>query len=399
MVKSRVAIFQTGKSPNEEEIREKVRAAVEAVGGMGRFVKSGDLVIIKPNLVISMAADTGATVDWRVTRAVSDLVKEQGGRAVIGESCGTGGDTEKVFQKTGHASLRERGYEVVDFKKIENVEVSIPNARVIQKVQIPVLVKQADVIINIPKIKTHDQIPMSGALKNMKGALAEKEKNRLHKDGLNQGVAEINAFLRPKLVVFDGIIAQEGLGPVFGDPVEMDLIIAADDQVAVDTVVCHIMEIDPRQVLCIRYAEEMGLGTGDLEKIEIIGKRIHDVKRRFKSPEEDIKKIEVPGFQLLFNETSCTGCRNTMYSVIKDMQTKGMLEYLKGVKVVAGAMEELPDLDRKDMVLVGACTAKLKKEGIRFAPGCPPRNYWVIEAITGTGQRSRGADFRSKAEK
>ena len=399
MEKSRVAIFQTRKSPEEEEIREKVRAAVDAVGGMGRFVKAGDLVIIKPNLVISMPAETGATVDWRVTRAVADLVRERKGRAVIGESCGTGGDTEKVFQKTGHAALRERGYEVVDFKKIENVEVSIPNAQVIQKVQIPVLVKQADAIINIPKIKTHDQIPMSGALKNMKGALAEKEKNRLHKDGLNQGVAEINALLRPKLVVFDGIIAQEGLGPVFGDPVEMDLIIAADDQVAVDTVVCHIMEIDPQQVLCIRYAEEMGLGTSDLEKIEIIGKKIHDVKRRFKSPEEDIKKIEVPGFQLLFNETSCTGCRNTMYSVIKDMQNKGLLEFLKGVKVVAGAMEELPDLDRQDMVLVGACTAKMRKEGIRFAPGCPPRNYWVIEAITGAAQQSRGADFRSTVEK
>ena len=399
MEKSHVAIFQTRKSPEEEEIREKVREAVDAVGGMGRFVKAGDLVIIKPNLVISMAAETGATVDWRVSRAVADLVRERKGRAVIGESCGTGGDTEKVFQKTGHAALRERGYEVVDFKKIENVEVSIPNAQVIQKVQIPVLVKQADAIINIPKIKTHDQIPMSGALKNMKGALAEREKNRLHKDGLNQGVAEINALLRPKLVVFDGIIGQEGLGPVFGDPVEMDLIIAADDQVAVDTVVCHIMEIDPKQVLCIRYAEEMGLGTSDLEKIEIIGKKINDVKRRFKSPEEDIKKIEVPGFQLLFNETSCTGCRNTMYSVIKDMQNKGLLEFLKGVKVVAGAMEELPDLDRQDMVLVGACTAKMRKEGIRFAPGCPPRNYWVIEAITGAAQQSRGADFRSQVEK
>jgi hypothetical protein len=304
-----------------------------------------------------------------------------------------------VFQNTGHARLRDRGYEVVDFKKIENVEMTIPNAQVIQKVMIPTLVKQADVIINIPKIKTHDQIPMSGALKNMKGALAEKEKNRLHKDGLNQGVAEINALLRPKLVVVDGIIAQEGLGPVFGDPVEMDLIMAGEDSVAVDTVICNIMEIDPKQVLCIRFAEEMGLGTGDLSKIEIIGKKINEVKRRFKSAEEDIKKIEVPGFQLLFNETSCTGCRNTMYSVIKDMQTKGLLDYLKGLTVVAGAMEQLPDLDPRSMVLVGACTAKLKKEGIRFAPGCPPRNYWVIEAITGAAQQSRGADFRSNVEK
>ncbi len=399
MTKSRVAVVQTGRNPGEEEIRAKVREAVEAVGGMGRFVNPGHLVILKPNLVISMPSETGATVDWRVTRAVADLVREQKARAVIGESCGTGGDTEKVFQKTGHAALRERGYEVVDFKKVENVAVEIPGAQVIRKVQIPLLVRQANAIINIPKMKTHDQIPMSGALKNMKGALAEKEKNRLHKDGLNQGVAEINALLRPKLAVVDGIIAQEGLGPVFGDPVEMDLILAGADSVAVDTVMCHIMEIDPRQVFCLRYAEEMGLGTSDLKKIEILGRKIQEVKRRFKSSEEDIKKIEVPGFQLLFNERSCTGCRNTVYSVIKDMQTKGLLESLKGVKVVAGAMEELPDLDRKDMVLVGTCTAKMREEGIRFAPGCPPRNYWVIEAITGAAQQSRGADFRSKVEK
>jgi hypothetical protein len=88
-----------------------------------------------------------------------------------------------------------------------------------------------------------------------------------------------------------------------------------------------------------------------------------------------------------------------MYSVIKDMQGKGLLDYLKGLKVVAGAMEELPDLNRQDIVLVGACTAKMKKEGIRFAPGCPPRNYWVIEAITGAAQQARSTDFRAKVEK
>jgi len=399
MEKSRVAIMKTGKNPGEEEIREQVREAIAALGGMKRFARRGDLVILKPNLVISMPAETGATVDWRISKAVADMAREQGARPVIGESCGTGGDTEKVFQKTGYDKLREQGYEVVDFKKIENVEVSIPHAQVVPKLMIPKLVKEADGIINIPKIKTHDQIPMTGALKNMKGALAEKEKNRLHRDGLSRGVAEINTIFPVKLVVADGIIAQEGLGPVFGDPVEMDLILAGDDSVAVDTVICHIMEIDPKEVLLIKYAEELGLGAMDLKKIEIIGKKIHEVKRRFKSPEEDVKKIEIPGFQLLFNEASCTGCRNTVYSVIKDMQTKGLLESLKGVKVVAGAMEELPDLDPNDLVLVGACTAKARKEGIRFAPGCPPRNYWVIEAITGTTQQSRGADFRGKVEK
>jgi uncharacterized protein (DUF362 family) len=400
MAKSRVAILQTGKNPAEAEIRETVRSAVEAVGGMRRFVRPKDLVIIKPNLVISLPAETGATVDWRVTRTVAELVREAGGRPVIGESCGTGGDTEKVFEKTGHAALRDQGYEVVDFKKIEDVELSIPGAQVIREVKVPRLVHEADVIINIPKIKTHDQIPMSGALKNMKGALAEKEKNRLHKDGLNQGVAEINALLKPKLVIVDGIIAQEGLGPVFGDPVEMDLILAGADSVAIDTVLCRIMEIDPNEVLCIRFAEEMGLGTSRMEEIEIIGRPIREVQRRFKSPEEDTKKIEVPGLRLLWDETSCTGCRNTMYSVIKDMQSKKLLHHLEDLTVIAGEIDRIPqEVDRSRLVLVGVCTAKRREEGIRWAPGCPPRNYWVIEAITGAQQQARSTDLRNKIEK
>jgi uncharacterized protein (DUF362 family) len=160
---------------------------------------------------------------------VADLVQEHGGRVVIGESCGTGGDTEKVFKTTKYDILRNQGYEVIDFKKIENVEVTIPNAKVIKSLMIPELVKRADVIINVPKIKTHDQLLMSGALKNMKGGLAEKEKHRLHREGLSQGIADINVLLRPKLVVVDGIICQQGLGPVFGEPVEMNLIIAGDD--------------------------------------------------------------------------------------------------------------------------------------------------------------------------
>jgi uncharacterized protein (DUF362 family) len=400
MGKSRVAIVKTRKNPGEREIGNKVREAINAIGGMTRFIKQGDLVIVKPNLVISMAANTGATTDWRISKAVVDLVREQGGHAVIGESCGTGGDTEKVFKTTGYDILRDQGYEVIDFKKIENIEVSAPNAKIIKQFMIPVLVKQADVIINLPKIKTHDQLLMSGALKNSKGGLAEKEKNRLHREGLSQGIADINAILRPKLVVVDGIVGQQGLGPVFGEPVEMNLIIAGDDPVAVDTVLCHIMEIQPDDVPCIKFAQEMGIGTMAMERIQIYGKEISQVKRRFRLPEEDIKKIQIPGFRMIFSEKSCTGCRNTMYSVIKDMETKGLMDALNGLTVLVGEAESIPeDLDIKNLVLVGACTAKNRAEGIRYAPGCPPRNYWVIEAITGVAQQARTTDLRQKIEK
>lgn len=117
MDKSRIAIVKTRRNPGEEEIKKKVREAIEAIGGVRRFVTSGDLVIVKPNLVISMTANTGATTDWRVSKAVADLVQEHGGRVVIGESCGTGGDTEKVFKTTEYDILRNQGYEVIDLRK------------------------------------------------------------------------------------------------------------------------------------------------------------------------------------------------------------------------------------------------------------------------------------------
>lgn len=396
--KSHVAILKTPPDPGIDKIAEIVRKSINAIGGMQRFVKRGDLVILKPNLVITMTADTGTTVDWRVSKAVADLVKEQGARPVICESCGTGGDTEKVFEITGYDKLRNDGYEVVDLKKIKNKIVAIPNALAIKELKVPELVTEADVIISIPKIKTHDQIAMSGALKNMKGAIGEKEKNRLHKEALNEGIADINLFLRPTLTIVDGIIAQEGLGPVFGDPVEMNLIIAGDDLVAVDTVLCKIMEIDPLQVNHIRFAEKLGLGTMNLEQMEIIGEDINRIKHKFKAPEEDLKKIEVPGFQMIFNEKTCTGCRNTMYSVIKDMQEKELIAHLNGLTAVVGEVDELPDIPHENMVLVGVCTAKNRVEGIRYAKGCPPRNFWVIEAIVGAPQQSRGNDHRQTVE-
>lgn len=86
-----------------------------------------------------------------------------------------------------------------------------------------------------------------------------------------------------------------------------------------------------------------------------------------------------------------------MYSVIKDMDTKGLTDSLKNLTVLVGEMEELPQAGG-NLVLVGVCAGQKRKEGIRYAPGCPPRNYWVIEAITGTTQKARTTDFREKVE-
>ncbi len=149
----------------------------------------------------------------------------------------------------------------------------------------------------------------------------------------------------------------------------MNLSIAGDDPVAVDTILCHITGVDPNDVLHIQFAAEMGLGTMDMRKMEILGEKVDRVKRRFKMADEDTKKIQIPGFQMLMSEKSCTGCRATMYSVLKDMEMKGLMDHLKGLKVIVGEFQEElpPDIDKKNLVLVGACTAKKRKEFQRSA--------------------------------
>jgi len=229
----------------------------------------------------------------------------------------------------------------------------------------------------------------------MKGALAEKEKNRLHKDGLNQGVAEINALLKPKLVVVDGIIGQEGLGPVFGDPVEMDLILAGADSVAVDTVLCRIMEIDPKEVLCIRYAEEMGLGTSRMDEIEIFGKPIGRCSA-ISNPRGGCEEDRSPGVAAPLERNLLH--RMPEHDVQRDQRHAVEEAPSPSREPDRDRRRDRPDpqeVDRSKLVLVGACTAKRREEGIRWAPAAPPE---LLGDRGDHGDAAAGAQHRSEEQ-
>jgi len=117
------------------------------------------------------------------------------------------------------------------------------------------------------------------SLKNMMGALASK--GSMHTRSLSEKISDLASILRPSLSVVDGIIASEG-HETSGNPVEMNLLIAGTDPVAVDAVGAAVMGISPRDVKHLRLAEEKGLGTCDLEEITILGEPIEKVKRKFR---------------------------------------------------------------------------------------------------------------------
>ena len=384
--RSTVAIVRRPTPPSDEDVDLMVREAVRLSGGLQDLISRGATVIIKPNLLAPAGPERGATTDPRICMSLADQVRELGAHPVIAEGSAIGEDTEESFRVCGYDLLRSQGYELIDLKKAKTVKVPVPGGTVLSELDLPELVVNADAIINVPKIKPHDQVRATLAIKNIKGVLPDTLKKKFHTTfGVFRAVAELNTVLKPVLSVVDGIIAQEGLGPLFGTPVDMGLVIAGRDPVALDTITGLLMGIEPSKMETTKYAAELGLGTMDLNMIDVVGVPVEKVRRRFKLASEALEEALFlpPGFELLFNEMACTGCRTGVLSTIRDLEIEGGTDVLRDVRIVAGKMDAPPPASDKRTLFVGVCTARFKTLG-EYVQGCPPNNVDILSAITGT---------------
>ncbi len=382
MSRSLVAIVKTGKRPTLQQVEEAVRRAMELAGGLKGIVAAGSLVLIKPNLVaVPPSPDAGACTRASVCKAVADMVAELGGRPVIAESSARGQDTEKVMGVMGYDLLRQQGYEVIDLKKTKTMRLPLAGGQVLREVTSFQLAVQAQTIISVPVMKTHDQTDITLSLKNLKGLVTDAEKRRIHQLGLFEGISDLNAFFRPAFAVVDGITGQEGLGPVYGSPVDMGLVIAGRDLVAVDAITSEVMGFDPQELRVLRIASERGLGLLARDRIEVVGEAVKEVQRRFLRMEEDHRIQQVEGLQVLHAEGSCTGCRNGVLSSLFDMIQAGTIHQAQGLTVVTGGAIPAPGTSAEKVVPVGICCPQCLRALPRYVKGCPPNNVDIVQAI------------------
>jgi uncharacterized protein (DUF362 family) len=380
--KSRVSIVRADPHDGFPAVKDAVRTALDLIGGVRDLIRPGCLVLIKPSWVAPpVEREAGCITDPHIPRAIADLVKELGARAVIAESSAVGVDTDKVLQASGYRELAEMGYEIVNLKKTPWVETPCPEGRVFDRVPVWELTQKADVIISVPKLKTHDQTEMTCAIKNLKGLLTDSGKRAMHQEGLFEGVIDLMSALKPCLTVVDATICQEGLGPIFGRPVHMGVILAGRDLVAVDATCARLIGLDPRETLLTVNAAARALGVMDSEHIEVCGVPLEAVRRRFMRAHED-RPVVVDGFDLVIGEATCTGCRNTVLSALVDMKNADQLEYLPGVAVVVGGAPDCQALGDKTIVTVGKCVPVSSRTS-RHVTGCPPNNALIVKAIVG----------------
>lgn len=261
-------------------VRAAVEALLEPLGGIGAFVAPGQKVLLKPNLLAGKPPEKAVTTHPALVRAVAELVLEAGGVVSLGDSPGIG-SAASVARKCGiMAVVEELGVEFTPFE--ESVAIQ-PHGRSFQQLEVAKALLEADVVINLPILKTHQMMGLTCAVKNMFGAVVGLRKPRLHlQAGSDKALfalmlLELCEQLAPTLSIVDAVVGMEGDGPGSGEPVQIGALLAGANPLAVDTVATELVGLKPAQVWTQRLALETHRRGARLEEVDILGERLENV--------------------------------------------------------------------------------------------------------------------------
>ncbi len=254
---------------------QSVRKAVDRAFEIFPLELVGKKVLIKPNVLRSSEAEEGICTNPAVLRAVVEKVETmKPASIVVGDNPGlfNYGANEESFEKAGLIEAAKGYYRNIgtDSRKVDFNPDYMPT------VTISSIVSDADIIISLPKFKTHGLTVMTGAIKNSYGILPGAQKARLHKAAgsprrFHEMLVDVFRLRVPDLFIMDAVVGMEGNGPASPDLRDIGLILASDNAVALDSVVASMMGCDPGRLRFLQKAKEVGLGDYDLSSIEIIG--------------------------------------------------------------------------------------------------------------------------------
>ena len=255
---------------------DSVREAVDRAFEIFPMNLTGKKVLIKPNALRTSQADEAIVTHPSLVRAVVEKVESLNpAEIVVGDNPGvvSYGANEECFEKTGLMEAA-KGYYV----NIGNDSVKVDfNPAFMSSVSVSKMVKDADIMISLPRFKTHGLTVISGALKNSYGILPGAQKARLHKAAgtparFQEVVVDVFKIRVPDLFIVDAVVGMEGNGPASPDLRDIGLVLAADNAVAMDSVIATMMGCDPARLRALQKAKEDGLGDYNLNTINIIGK-------------------------------------------------------------------------------------------------------------------------------
>ena len=257
-----------------------VRAALDELlaplGGMKAFVSRGDVVLLKPNFLLSKAVAKAVTTHPEVILAVGEAALEAGAaKVLIGDSPGFGSGLG-VARKIGlNEPARERDLQLRDF--VNPAVVENPEGLRYKRFELERTALEVDKIINLAKVKTHQQMFLTLAVKNMFGCVVGVRKGAWHFEAGRDAeifatmLLDLHYRLRPALNILDGIIMMEGNGPGAGDPRQLGLLMASTDAVALDRTMCEVLGLPLDRLHTHEMARKLSVGVHDPDQIAFAG--------------------------------------------------------------------------------------------------------------------------------
>jgi uncharacterized protein (DUF362 family)/Pyruvate/2-oxoacid:ferredoxin oxidoreductase delta subunit len=276
---------------------ENVHLAIDQAFELFPLRVEGKKVLLKPNVLRASTAQESIVTHPVVLRAVVEKVEATGAASiVVGDNPGlfNYGANEETFTKTGLMEAAKGHYQNIgnDSRKVDF------NAKFMQTVTVSSAVLEADIVISLPKFKTHGLTVLTGAIKNSYGILPGAQKAMLHKaagspERFHEVIVDVFRLRVPDLFIVDAVVGMEGNGPASPDLRNIGLILASDNAVATDAVIATMMGCDPGRLRFLQKAKEAGLGDYHLDSIEVIGEL---------KPLPDFKLPPLGGEAILHNE-------------------------------------------------------------------------------------------------
>lgn len=313
-----------------DDVAAALERALACFGGMGAFVRPGQRVMLKVNLLNKNAPENAVTTHPAVVRAIVRAVRGAGaGDVAIGDSPGgrtTPASVRALFQVSGMAEVAEQEGARLVLLDDDVVRRPAPGGRLYTSFNLGREAVDADVLINVPRLKTHGFMQMTGAVKNLFGCIPGLEKAQFHvkvpdRDDFADMLVDLLLACHPALTIMDGIVGMEGEGPSAGRPKQIGALLVSPDAPALDVVAASIAGFDPMDVYTVAAANRRGLCPADVSGVDVQGADWRALApATFEHPARDITRAmpvslrrwaraRISSRPVLGRPADCTGCR------------------------------------------------------------------------------------------
>jgi len=280
MKKATVSI-QKADGYEYNEVRSAIEKGINLIGGLEPIIQPGNKVFVKINHLPPASTPEKAIVTHPIfVEAVIEILKTAGADISVGD------DIESLPDDGFHISgiqdaCTRAGVKLINLREAGFVNMEF-NGIILKEVYISKTALEADVIVNLPKLKTHSLTTFTGSIKNMYGTIPVGLRTQFHGEYINrkdfaQVLVDIFSAVKPHLTIMDGIVAMEGDGPALGNPRKLGITLVSQDAVALDAVATRVIGLKPNDIDTTRLAGERGLGAGNLRNLDIVGESIDEV--------------------------------------------------------------------------------------------------------------------------